>query len=92
VEALGLKFVKQTSEVVPYNDQQVDSITTPTKGPSSILNGDKLKLSGNWNFNGLASKMTSNSVRTGRKVHKRNSRGRVKSLYVDNPKSILFKI
>ena len=89
---MGSKYIKETGEIVFYNDMDVDSITKPTKGSSSVIVADEVNITKpNCLFNGFTKKnQGTTSYFKGRKIYDLNSRGKIKDMYKDEPKSIIL--
>ena len=87
---MGSKYIKETGEIVFYNDMDVDSITKPTKGSSSVLITDEVNIiKPNCLFNGFTKKNQGTpSYFKGRKIYDLNKRGKIKDMYKDESKSI----
>lgn len=87
----GFLTVKETGEVVFYNDKDSDLILTPTIGANTVIKGDEIDITkDNCLFNGFTKKNKgTNSYLNGFKTYDLNVRGKIKSMYKDEDKSIV---
>ena len=84
----NIRVIKETGEVIIFNGDDYTSI--PTLGGSAIVKTDDNDITvSNWNFKGFTKKnYGQESYLKGKRIYERNSRGKIKDLYVDELKEL----